>query len=95
MFTGKNEHREIQSTLDPINFDKVKSLGLNIVDLSKIFINDHREIYTDGYCHLNDLGKKSLLEAMQPYVLDLLEEKKENQNMYCDAIGLRPYLQEL
>lgn len=93
-FTSKEDYKQIVSTMEQIDFEKLKNFGLNIVDLTKLFAADDREIYSDGYCHLTKIGQAELLESLRFHILKFIE-LAPSQTAYCDAIGLQRYLKEL
>ncbi len=56
---------------------KKGNLSLNLVDMSQIFLNETREVFSDGYCHLNDLGRSLLTQEIVKVIKKTYSESEK------------------
>lgn len=54
---------------------ELTSSGVNFEDLSMIFKNEERPVYSDSCCHFNELGRKTIAREVARFVVDKLKTK--------------------
>ncbi len=65
-----------------------KDLSLNIVDMSQIFLDESREIFMDGYCHLNQLGHSLLTREIAKVIKETYFESEKSKLCHDDFRNL-------
>ena len=63
---------------------KKENLSLNMVDLSQVFINESREVFRDGCCHLNLLGRSLLAQEIAKIIKRTYSESEKPKLCHDD-----------
>ena len=53
------------------------NLSLNLVDMSQVFLDEPREVFVDGRCHLNQLGHSLLTERVVKVIKETYSESEK------------------
>ena len=56
---------------------RLQNNGVNFCDLTMIFSNENRTLYTDDCCHINYLGNKIMADAIADYIMQSLKSELE------------------
>lgn len=72
---GYRPYAEIGYPLLAASAPKLRAEGISVVDLTMIFRDESRTVYSDTCCHLNDLGNEIMGQHMTEEIIRVLREK--------------------
>lgn len=56
----------------------LRRMGVHFVDLTEIFAHEHRRVYSDFCCHVNQLGADLIARSIARTVADRLDDREES-----------------